>query len=77
MTMLVILLKTFSLLWPSDNSKKLKTFTLLGSFMSNLVKQKNKDDLIVFLKNYFDTSLPNEIYTIIKILLRRLKSRRI
>ena len=41
--------------------------------MSNLVKQKNKNDLIVFLTNHFNTSLPNEIYTIIKILLGGLR----
>ena len=37
--------------------------------MNNLVKQNTKDDLIKLLKNYFDISSPNEIYTIIKILL--------
>ena len=66
------LAETFSLLWPSDNSKKLNSHSL-GFFMSNLVKQKNKNDLIVFLTNHFNTSLPNEIYTIIKILLGGLR----
>ena len=41
--------------------------------MNNLIKIKSKDDLLLFLENYFDTSSPNEIYTIIKILLGGLR----
>ena len=41
--------------------------------MNNLIKIKSKDDLLLSLENYFDTSSPNEIYTIIKILLGGLR----
>ena len=41
--------------------------------MSSLEKQTSKDDLIIFLTNHFNTCLPNEIYTTIKILLGGLR----
>ena len=66
------LAETFSLLWPRVSTKRFKNYTL-SSFMNNLVKQNTKDDLIKLLKNYFDISSPNEIYTIIKILLGGLR----
>ena len=66
------LAETFSL-FMAKGEKKIYSLLSLSSFMNNLVKQKNKDDLIKFLENYFDTSSPNEIYTIIKILLGGLR----
>ena len=60
------LAETFSLLWPSDKDKIINSYSL-SSFMNNLIKIKSKDDLLLSLENYFDTSSPNEIYTIIKI----------
>ena len=66
------LAETFSLLWPSDKDKIINSYSL-SSFMNNLIKIKSKDDLLLSLENYFDTSSPNEIYTIIKILLGGLR----
>ena len=66
------LAETFSLLWPKDNSKIINSQSL-SSFMSSLEKQTSKDDLIIFLTNHFNTCLPNEIYTTIKILLGGLR----
>ena len=66
------LAETFSLLWPKNDNKKLHSHSL-SLFMNNLTKQKCKNDLIIFLENYFNTSSPNEIYTIIKILLGGLR----
>ena len=66
------LAETFSLLWPKNDNKKLHSHSL-SLFMNNLTKLKCKNDLIIFLENYFNTSSPNEIYTIIKILLGGLR----
>ena len=66
------LAETVSLLWPKNDNKKLHSHSL-SLFMNNLTKQKCKNDLIIFLENYFNTSSPNEIYTIIKILLGGLR----
>ena len=66
------LAETVSLLWPRNQIKKLHSYSL-SSFMNDLKKQKSKDDLIIFLENYFNSSSPDEIYTIIKILLGGLR----
>ena len=66
------LAETVSLLWPRNKIKKLDSYSL-SSFMNDLKKQKSKDDLIIFLENCFNSSSPDEIYTIIKILLGGLR----
>ena len=66
------LAETVSLFMAEKSNNKLHSYSL-SSFMNDLKKQKSKDDLIIFIENFFNSSSPDEIYTIIKILLGGLR----